>query len=99
DEAVRARVLDVYTVKPLDVDGIAAAVATTGGRVVIAEDHHPEGGLGEAVIAALATAGKRLEVEHLAVRNLPSSGQPDELMREAGISARDIARAARRLLG
>ena len=95
---VQARVLDVYSVKPLDVAGIAAAMDATAGRAVIVEDHHPEGGLGEAISSALAVSGAPSQLEHLAVRNLPSSGQPDELMREAGISPADIADAAARLL-
>jgi transketolase len=95
---VRARVLDAYTVKPLDIAGIASSVAATGGRLVVAEDHHPEGGLGEAISAALAGAGMALQIKHLAVRNMPTSGQPDELMREAGISGPHIADAATRLL-
>jgi transketolase len=95
---VRARVLDAYSVKPLDVAGIAAAVDATAGRAVIVEDHHPEGGLGEAISSALTRCGAAWPLEHLAVRNLPGSGQPDELMREAGISPADIADAAARLL-
>lgn len=95
---IHARVLDAYTIKPLHVAGIAAAVAATSGHLVVVEDHHPEGGLGEAIVAALAGAGMTLRIEHLAVRNMPSSGGPDDLMREAGISALDIADAAGRLL-
>jgi transketolase len=98
ERGVQARVLDAYSVKPLDVAGIAAAVDATNGRAVIVEDHHPEGGLGEAIASALAMSGAASQLEHLAVRNLPSSGGPDELMREAGISPLDIADAAARLL-
>ena len=97
DEGIRARVIDAYAVKPLDVTGIARAVHATGGNLVVVEDHHPEGGLGESVLAALAHTGDQLHVEHLAVRTIPSSGRSDELLREAGISAHDIAVAARRL--
>jgi transketolase len=98
ERGVQARVLDAYCVKPLDVAGIAAAVDATNGRAVIVEDHHPEGGLGEAIASALTMSGAASQLEHLAVRNLPSSGAPDELMREAGISPVDIADAAARLL-
>jgi transketolase len=98
ERGVQARVLDAYSVKPLDVAGIAAAVDATNGRAVIVEDHHPEGGLGEAIASALTMSGAASQLEHLAVRNLPSSGAPDELMREAGISPVDIADAAARLL-
>ena len=96
---VQARVLDAYSIKPLDVAGIAAAVEATAGRVVVVEDHHPEGGLGEAVSTALAGAGATVQLAHLAVRNMPTSGQADELMREAGISPVHIANAATCLLG
>ena len=64
------------------------------------EDHHPEGGLGEAVLAAL-TSGEGIEtlaVRHLAVRDVPGSGTPDELLDAAGIAAPHIARAVRGLL-
>ena len=96
---VRARVVDVYSVKPLDLIGISSSIAATGGRVVITEDHHAEGGLGEAISIALAACELSVRLAHLAVRNMPTSGPPEELMHEAGISARDIAAAALRLLG
>jgi transketolase len=96
-EGIRARVVDAYTIKPLDVAGIARAARATGGNLVVVEDHHPEGGLGEAVLAALTDAGGQFHVEHLAVRTIPSSGAGEELLREAGLSASDIAIAARRL--
>jgi transketolase len=63
----------------------------------VVEDHHPEGGLGEAVLAALTDTGDRFTVAHLAVRTIPSSGSGPELLRESGISAHDVAVAARRL--
>ena len=73
--------------------------AATGGRLVIAEDHHPEGGLGAAVLDALTEAGRtELAVAHLAVRVMPGSGTTAELLAEAGIDADGIATAARRLL-
>ncbi len=95
---VHAQVVDAYSVKPLDVSGITAAVNATGGRAVVVEDHHPEGGLGEAISSALTGRLTALTLEHLAVRTVPGSGQPDELLREAGLSAPDIAAAAVRLL-
>jgi transketolase len=67
---------------------------------VVAEDHHPEGGLGSAVVDALTADGRtELAVAHLAVRELPGSGTSQELLDAAGISAGHIAAAARRLLG
>jgi len=100
DEGVSARVIDLYSVKPVDTATLAAAAAATGGRLVLVEDHHPEGGLGSAVIDALTAAGRtELAVVHLAVRELPGSGTSAELLDAAGISADHITAAARQLLG
>jgi transketolase len=94
-----ARVVDLYSVKPVDVETLTEACRVTGGRLVIAEDHYPEGGLGAAVLEALAAAGVApSRVSLLAVRGLPTSGTPAELLDAAGISARHIVGAARDLL-
>ncbi|GAA1487567.1 transketolase [Brachybacterium sacelli] len=99
EQGIRARVIDAYSVKPLDAEGIRAAVDATGGRVVVAEDHHAEGGLGAAVLAALATESiQDLHLEHLAVDGVPGSGSTAELLDWAGIDAAHIAAAARSLL-
>jgi transketolase len=89
-----ARVIDCYSIKPIDGATLAAAARETG-KLVIAEDHWPEGGLGEAVLAALAEAGVTAEIRHLAVREMPRSGKPDELLAAYGIDAAAIAEAAR----
>jgi transketolase len=100
DEGISARVIDLYSVKPVDTATLTAAAAATGGRLVLAEDHHPEGGLGSAVLDALTGTGPvELSVAHLAVRELPGSGTSAELLDAAGISAEHIAAAARQLLG
>jgi len=99
DRGLPARVIDLYSVKPLDVEGLAAAAAASGRRIVVVEDHYPEGGLGEAVLAALSPLDELFHVEHLAVRDLPGSGTPKELMEAAGIAADDVEAAALRLLG
>jgi transketolase len=100
DEGISARVIDLYSVKPVDTATLMAAAAATGGRLVLVEDHHPEGGLGSAVIDALTGTGRtELAVAHLAVRELPGSGTSAELLDAAGISADHIAAAARQLLG
>jgi len=100
DEGINARVIDLYSVKPVDTATLSAAAAATGGRLVVAEDHHPEGGIGGAVLEALAEAGRiDLTMAHLAVREMPGSGTSAELLAEAGIDADGIAAAARRLLG
>ena len=98
-EGVSVRLIDAYSVKPIDADTLREAARATGGRVVVAEDHWPEGGLGEAVLSALSEVGTEgLHFEHMAVNIMPGSGSPDELMDAAGISASHIADAARRLL-
>jgi len=96
---IRARVVDLYSVKPIDVEALLAAAAATGDRLVVAEDHYPEGGIGGAVLEAFNDAGHPVRLRHLAVRGLPGSGAPAELMEAAGISAGQIAQAARELLG
>ena len=98
-EGISARVIDLYSVKPVDTATLTAAAAATEGRLVIAEDHHPEGGLGSAVVDTLTSTGRiDLAVAHLAVREMPGSGTSAELLDAAGIDAAHIAEAARRLL-
>ncbi len=99
DEGVQARVIDLYSIKPLDVATLVEAAAATRGRMVVVEDHYPEGGIGAAVLEALAGAGVlNLRFAHLAVRDLPGSGTPAELLDAAGISASHIVDAARALV-
>jgi transketolase len=99
-EGVAARVIDCYSVKPIDTATLVAAAAATGGRIVVAEDHHPEGGLGSAVADALLAAGvQNLRLARLAVTGMPGSGTGEELLAWAGIDADHIAAAARTLLG
>ncbi|WP_336856879.1 transketolase [Sinomonas albida] len=96
---VHARVIDCYSVKPIDGAALRAASDATGGRFVVVEDHHPEGGLGSAVAESLLEGGRAdLRLEHLAVRGMPGSGTGEELMAWAGIDAAAIAEAARRLV-
>jgi transketolase len=98
DEGTSARVIDLYSVKPVDEETLRAAAEATGGRFVVSEDHWPEGGLGEAVLSAFADSDERPRVVHLAVRELPGSGTPAELLAAAGIDADHIAAAARQLV-
>lgn len=96
---VKIRLIDAYSVKPVDARGIAKSVRETGGRLVVAEDHWPEGGLGDAVVSGLVALGVNdIALRHLAVRDMPTSGKPAELLEAAGIAARDIAAAVRALL-
>jgi transketolase len=93
-DGIHARVLDCYSIKPIDVQTVREA-ARDCGAVITVEDHWPEGGLGDAVLEALADADERPPVTKLAVREMPVSGTPAELLREAGIDAEAIAAAAR----
>jgi transketolase len=97
EEGISARVIDLYSIKPIDADTLQAAAETTG-RIVTVEDHFPEGGVGEAVIAALANSDERPRVVQLAVREMPRSGKPEELLSAYGIDAEHIAAAARQLV-
>ena len=96
-EGIKARVIDLYSVKPVDVETLREASRVTGGRLLVAEDHYPEGGMGAAVMEALSMEPEPPRVAHCAVRGLPGSGTPAELMEAAGISADRIAAAAREL--
>jgi transketolase len=98
-DGIQARVVDLYSVKPIDTQMLLEAAAATGDRLVVVEDHYPEGGIGSAVLDAFNDAGHPVGISHLAVRGLPGSGTPAELMEAAGISAGRIEQAARELLG
>ena len=97
ENGIAVRVIDAYSIKPIDGDTIRAAARATGGKVVAVEDHWPEGGLGEAVLSALSEEPDPLHFEHLAVGIMPGSGSSAELLDAAGISANHIADAARKL--
>jgi transketolase len=99
NDGISARVIDCYSVKPVDDVTLAEAVSATSGRVVVVEDHHPEGGLGSAVTASLLGNGLlNLQVAHLAVRGMPGSGTGAELLAWAGIDADHIVAAAHELM-
>ncbi|MDE3154450.1 MAG: transketolase [Acidobacteriota bacterium] len=92
---VFARVIDAYSVQPIDAATLVDAGRQTRGTIITVEDHYAAGGLGDAVAEAVAPAG--ITVHRLAVREIPRSGQPDELLDHYGISARHIVAAATRL--
>jgi len=98
-EGIDARVIDLYSVKPADGETLRAAAEATGGRVITVEDHWSEGGIGDAVLEALSEGELPAQVVRLAVRELPGSGKPAELLAAAGIDAEHIADAARALVG
>jgi transketolase len=93
---IPVRVIDLYSVKPVDVRTLREAARATKGRFVVVEDHYPEGGIGAAVLEALANEPP-VRLVHLAVKGLPESGKPEELMNAAGISAKQIVAAATKL--
>jgi transketolase len=99
-EGIDARVIDLYSVKPVDVETLRTAAEATGGRILTVEDHWSEGGIGDAVLEALSDDGELPPyVVRLAVREMPGSGKPAELLAAAGIDADHIAQAARALVG
>ena len=89
------RVIDAYSIQPIDRDGLIAAGRATNGRLITVEDHYAHGGLGDAVSEAVWDQGFR--VKRLAVREIPRSGQPDELLDRYGINARAIVEAVNQL--
>jgi transketolase len=97
EEGVSARVIDLYSVKPVDFETLAAASRATGGRFVVTEDHWAEGGIGEAVMTVFADSDERPRIAHLAVTEIPGSGKGAELLHAAGIDADAIHKAGKRL--
>jgi transketolase len=98
DDGISARVIDLYSVKPADGETLRAAAEATGGRVLTVEDHWPEGGIGDAVLEELSDGETPARVQRLAVREMPGSGTPAELLAAAGIDAEHIVEAARSLV-
>ncbi len=96
DEGMSVRVVDCYSIKPIDADTLREAARATG-RILTVEDHWPEGGLGDAVLDALADTDEAPRVVKMAVRQMPGSGPSDEMLAEAGIDAAAIAEQARKL--
>jgi len=90
-EGLSIRVIDAYSLQPIDAKTMIEAATASDGLVITVEDHYPAGGLGDAVAEAIAPAG--FVVHRLAVREIPRSGQPDELIDKFGISARHIVEA------
>ena len=96
-DGISARVIDCFSVKPIDADTLRAAGAETAGIVTV-EDHWPEGGLGDAVLEVFAADANRPRIVKLAVRHMPGSATPAEQLALAGIDAAHIAAAARDLV-
>ena len=104
-EGIAVRVIDAYSVKPIDAKTLHAAAQATGGRIVVVEDHWFEGGLGDAVLDAFAgteaqaPSGTLPRVLKLAVHQMPGSATPEQEIEDAGISASHIVAAVKSLLG
>jgi transketolase len=85
------RVVDLYSLQPIDAKTLVRCARETNGRVITVEDHYAAGGIGDAVAAAVAADG--FTVHRLAVREIPRSGKPEELLDRYGISAKHIVAA------
>jgi transketolase len=94
---MRVRVIDLYSVAPVDRDALVASGFATDGRIVTVEDHYAAGGIGDAVAGAVEGTGIR--VQRIAVREIPRSGSPEELFDRYGISARHVVQAVRAFVG
>jgi len=90
-------VIDLYSIKPIDAATLLDAAESTG-TIVTVEDHHPEGGIGDAVLEVFADATPRPRVVTLAVRIMPTSGTPAELLAQAGIDRDQIVKTVRGLV-
>ena len=88
---VNIRVIDLYSLQPIDAAALVRCARETKGRVITVEDHYAGGGIGDAVASAIASGG--FTVRRLAVREIPRSGTPDQLLDRYGISARHIVAA------
>jgi transketolase len=96
-EGINVRVIDPFTIKPLDKDTILASAKATGGKVLTVEDHYPQGGIGEAVAGALAGSAD-VVIKSLCVRVVPRSGKKDQLLDLFGISSKHIQAAVKEML-
>lgn len=93
---VAVRVVDLYSIAPIDRVTLMDSARVTQGRILTVEDHYAHGGLGDAVLNAVATEG--IKVHKLAVRAIPHSGKPEELIDHFGIGVRSIVEAAKQIV-
>ncbi|XP_003216952.2 transketolase-like protein 1 [Anolis carolinensis] len=93
-QGIHIRVIDPFTIKPLDANTIISNARATGGRIITVEDHYKEGGIGDAVASAVSGEPSIL-VQSLAVSGVPRSGKPEELLDLFGISAKKIIAAVK----
>ena len=90
---IRDRVIDAYSIQPIDTPTLVLAGLQTGRKIITVEDHYSSGGLGDAVSEAVAD--HEITVSRLAVREVPRSGKSEELLERYGISASHIVEAVR----
>ena len=95
-DGIAIRVIDLYSIKPIDAEALQKAASETNNTLITVEDHYPEGGLGDAVLEAVATKG--IYVHKLAVTGMPRSGKPEELLEYHGISANAIVQKVKELM-
>ncbi len=96
NEGIAIRIIDLYSIKPVDAEALISAAAETNNTIITVEDHYPEGGLGDAVLDAVATGG--VHVHKLAVTGIPRSGKPDELLELHGISTNAIVQKVKEVV-
>ncbi|XP_028826270.1 transketolase [Denticeps clupeoides] len=96
-ERINIRVIDPFTIKPLDAKTIIDHARITRGRIITVEDHYYEGGLGEAVCSAMVNE-PGFTLQRLAIAHVPRSGKPAELLKIHGIDRDAIAQAVRKML-
>jgi transketolase len=93
---IAVRVVDLYSISPIDRATLMDCARATHGRILTVEDHYAHGGLGDAVLSAVGTEG--IQVHKLAVRTIPHSGKPEELVDHFGIGARSIVDSAKQIV-
>ena len=92
-KGIKTSVIDLYCIKPFDAKKFTSFVKTHGNKIVIAEDHYSEGGIGEMITSSLS--GASVKIKHLAIREIPHSGKKEELLDAYGISWKSMVKEAR----
>jgi transketolase len=93
---IAVRVIDLYSIVPIDRNSLMESGRATQRRILTVEDHYAHGGLGDAVLSAVAMEG--MKVYKLAVREIPHSGKPEELVDHYGIGVRSIVDAIKQII-
>ena len=96
ENKLNVRVLDLISLKPLDRDGLRKNIEECGGRLLVVEEHYPEGGAGEAICGAASGSIKKFE--HLCVKRVPGSAKPTEQMELYEVDCKAIVERARKMM-